>query len=518
MTSQKENITRASGVVGGATFISRIMGFIRDMTIAQLFGAHTSTDAFFVAFGVPNLLRRVFAEGGLSSSFVPVYSEYINRGDLEEARRFADSIFTLLVIVLAIVSAAGVLLAPWLIKVLVPGFAGAPGKVELTIFLTRVLFPYIFLVGLAALATGILNTRGHFFWPAVSPAFFNAAVISCALLLHFRFGVPILALAIGALMGGVLQFAVQFPPMAVRRVAPRLSLNLRHEGLGRVMRLMGPALLGLGVNQVNVLVDRWIASWLPQGSVSYLYYANRLVQFPLGVFGIAIAVAILPVLSGHAARREMDELKTSLLFGTKLTMFIMIPSALMLMVLKTPMINVLFQRGAFGPEATLATSSALFYYSIGLFAFGGVKIAATGFYSMQDTKTPFVIAIYALIINVVLNIILMGPMRHNGLALATSISSMFNFFALLIIFYRRVGDYGSRQLALSVARSLLASVVVALAVWILYKKLFYVDSPLLMRAGALAVCLGAGGIIYFVINRLCMSEEMEHLLKLVRRA
>ena len=266
--SQEDKITRSTGVVGGATLISRILGFVRDMIIAQLFGAHGSTDAFFVAFGVPNMLRRIFAEGGLSSSFVPVYSEYINKEGTEEAGRFADSMATTLAAVLALVSVAGVILAPWFVKVLVPGFAGVPGKIELTVFLTRMLFPFIFFVGLASLSTGILNTRGHFFWPAVSPAFLNVAMISCALLLHFRFGVPILALAAGALLGGLLQLVVQVPPMLSRGVAPRLTLKrVRHPGLGRVLGLMVPALLGLGVNQINLLVDRWIASWLPEGTV-----------------------------------------------------------------------------------------------------------------------------------------------------------------------------------------------------------------------------------------------------------
>ncbi len=516
--SQEDKITRSTGVVGGATLISRILGFVRDMIIAQLFGAHGSTDAFFVAFGVPNMLRRIFAEGGLSSSFVPVYSEYINKEGKEEAGRFADSMATTLAAVLALVSVAGVILAPWFVKVLVPGFAGVPGKIELTVSLTRMLFPFIFFVGLASLSTGILTTRGHFFWPAVSPAFLNVAMISCALLLHFRFGVPILALAAGALLGGLLQLVVQVPPMLSRGVAPRLTLKrVRHPGLGRVLGLMVPALLGLGVNQINLLVDRWIASWLPEGSVSFRYYANRLVQFPLGVFGIAIAVAILPVLSEQAARKELDELRSSLLFGMRLAVFIMVPSSVGLMVLNTPIVNVLFQRGAFGPYAAYATATALFYYSLGLFAFAGVKITASGFYSMQDTKTPFKVAIYALIINVILNLLLMGPMKHNGLALATSISSMFNFFVLLIILFRRLGTQGGRELARSVYRSLIASGGLALVVWALYNSMFDSMAPLLLRIGVLVVCIAGGAVVYLAVNRLWKSEELTQLLKLVRR-
>lgn len=517
--SQKEKITRYTGVVSVATLISRILGFARDMVIALLFGAHGSTDSFFVAFGVPNLLRGLFAEGGLSAAFVPVYSEYINNDSSEEAKRFADSTFTLLVIVLAVVSMAGIFMAPWFIRILVPGFGSLPGKVQLTVSLTQVLFPFIFFIGLASLATGILNTKGHFFWPALSPAFLNVGMISCAVLFYLRFGVPIFALAAGALLGGALQFAVQVPSMVSRGVAPRFSLNLRHPGMGKVMKLMMPALLGLGVDQINALVDRWIASWLPEGSVSYLYYANRLVQFPLGVFGIAIAMAILPVLAEHAARKEIDELKASFLFGTKLTIFIMVPSAAGLMVLKAPIVNILFQRGAFSPEAALGTSTALFYYSIGLFAYAGAKVAASGFYSLQDTKTPFIIGVYALIINVVFNLLLMGPMKHNGLALATSISSIFNFLALLILWFKRVGDEGgAREVARSALRSLLASAVLGLVAWLLYRGMFHAASPLLIKVGVLVVCMAAGGVVYFVINRLWMSEELVQLLKLLRRA
>jgi putative peptidoglycan lipid II flippase len=515
---QREKITRATGVVGSATLISRILGFVRDMVIAQLFGAHGATDAFFVAFGVPNLLRRVFAEGGLTASFVPVYSEYLDKEGVEDTRKLADATFTTLAVVLAAVSVAGVVLAPWLIKILVPGFAGVSGKIELTVLLTRIVFPFIFFVGLGSLSTGILNTRGHFFWPAVSPAFLNLSMISLALLLYARLGVPVVALAIGALLGGVLQLIIQYPPMITRGVAPRLTRNILHPGLWRVLKLMLPALLGLGVNQINILVDRWIASWLPEGSVSYLYYGNRLVQFPLGVFGIAIAVAILPVLSDHAAKEEMAELKASLLYGLKLAMFVMIPASAGLMALKTPMINVLFQRGAFGPDAATATASALFYYSIGLFAFAGVKVAASGLYSLQDTKSPFIISIYALIINVVFNIVLMGPMRHNGLALATSISSIFNFLALLFIFRRKVGGYGARELLGSASKSLAASAVLALVVWIIYLNLFSQTSPLLIRVGVLTLCIVVGLVIYFIINYIWKSEELGQLFKLLRRA
>jgi putative peptidoglycan lipid II flippase len=281
---------------------------------------------------------------------------------------------------------------------------------------------------------------------------------------------------------------------------------------------MLPALMGLGVNQINILVDRWIASWLPEGSISYLYYANRLVQFPLGVFGIAIAVVILPVLSGHAARNEMDDLKNTLLFGIKLGMFIMIPASLGLIVLRWPLVNVLFQRGVFDKTATVATSSALLYYSIGLFAFAGAKITGTGLYSLQDTKTPFIISIYTLIINIILNLVLMGPMKHNGLALATSISAIFNFLALMLVIYKRLGAFGRLELVISSAKGLSASLLMAAVIGAIYLSLFSPASPLSARAGVLALCVVSGGAIYFAINRLWKSEEMNQLLKLVRRA
>jgi putative peptidoglycan lipid II flippase len=348
METQRK-ITEAATVVGGATLLSRIFGFLRDMIVAQLFGAGTATDAFFVAFRIPNLLRRLVGEGSLTVSFVPVYSSYLTQKSKEESEELVSVCFTVLAFFLFLLTAMGILFSPWVVKIIAYGFSEDPEKFRLTVLLNRVMFPYIFFIGLVAWAMGVLNARKHFAGPALAPVLLNLSIIACALLLSARLDEPVMALAMGVLLGGIAQLLFQVPFLRRQGIPLKLRFDLSHPGVRRVGALMAPSILGLAVTQLNVIVNTFLASYLPEGSVSYLYYADRLLEFPMGVFAIAIATAVLPSLSEQAAKGKIEEVKETLSFALRLTFFIILPAMVGLVVLRTPILNLLFQRGAFRP-------------------------------------------------------------------------------------------------------------------------------------------------------------------------
>ena len=462
--SETARMTKAAGVVGAATLLSRILGFVRDMVVARFFGATLAADAFFVAFRIPNLLRRLFAEGSLTISFVPVFTEYLMKQGRQEAFILARAAWWLLSVILVGVVALGILFSPLIVKVIGYGFASSPEKFELTVLLTRIMFPYIFFISLVALAMGILNALGHFAAPALAPVFLNLAMIGSLFLISPHMDQPVVGLAIGVIIGGVLQLALQIPVMAQKGFHLLIRSSLYHVALKRIALLMGPAVFGAAVYQINILVGTLLATLLPEGSVSYLYYADRLVQFPLGVFAIALATAVLPTLSKQAALQDMDGLRASFSYALKLVFFITIPAMTGLIVLKEPVVGLLFQRGAFDVMTTVLTAEALFYYAVGLWAFSGVRIVVSTFYALQDTKTPVKIAVVSLLVNIGLGILLMGPMRHGGLALATSLSSAVNLTLLIWILRRRIGRLGFSGILGAFCRSAVSAVVMGVVV------------------------------------------------------
>jgi putative peptidoglycan lipid II flippase len=357
--SENTRVTKAAGVVGAATLLSRLFGFIRDVVIAWFFGAGLSSDAFFVAFRIPNLLRRLFAEGSLSIAFIPVFTEYLTVKGKEEAFKLAGSAMWLLSMILAVVAVLGILLSPVIIKVIAPGFIDSPEKYFLTVNLTRIMFPYIFFIGLVALSMGILNSLGHFAAPALAPVFLNIAMICSVFFISPYMSDPVTGLAIGVLIGGVLQLALQIPFLIKKGLYFWQRIKIFHPGLKRIGVLMLPAVFGAAVYQINILVGTLLASLLPEGSVSYLYYADRLVQFPLGIFAIATATAILPSLSRQAASRDLEAVKATFAHAMNLVLFITIPSMVGLIVLREPIVALLFKRGVFDSEATQLTAYAL---------------------------------------------------------------------------------------------------------------------------------------------------------------
>ena len=420
------NLLRTLATVSSMTLLSRILGFVRDFVIARAFGAGMLTDAFFVAFKLPNLLRRLFAEGAFSQAFVPVLGEYRSRRGSEETRQLVDRVASLLFLVVLAVTLLGMAAAPLLVYLSAPGFADNADKFALTVNLTRVTFPYILFMSLVALAGGVLNTWSRFVVPAFTPVLLNVAFIVMALYAAPWFDPPIMALGWAVFLGGALQLAFQIPSLKRLGMLPRFSIDLHDEGVRRIFRLMAPALLGVSVAQVSLLLNTIFASFLNTGSVSWLYYADRLMEFPAGLLGAALGTILLPSLSKcHAAGRH-DEYSRLLDWGLRLTFLLAAPAALALAILAVPLIATLFHHGAFSVTDVFRTRDALVAYSLGLLAMILVKILAPGFYARQNVRTPVRIAILTLTVTQLLNLILIRWLAHAGLALAIGLAAMLN--------------------------------------------------------------------------------------------
>ena len=417
--------------VSSLTLVSRILGLVRDLVIARVFGAGLATDAFFVAFKLPNLLRRLFAEGAFSQAFVPVLAEYKARRGDAEARVLVDHVAAFLALALFVVTLIGVLAAPAIIYVTAPGFAQAPGKFDLTVDLLRVIFPYIFFISLTAFAGGILNTYSRFAVPAITPALLNLSFIAFALWGAPHFDPPVKALAWAVFAGGVAQLALQLPALARIGMLPRFRLNFRDEGVWRILKLMAPAVLGVSIAQVSLVINVIFASFLATGSVSWLYYADRLMEFPIGLLGAALGTILLPSLSRHHADHAPEQYSGLLDWGLRMTLLLAAPAAAALALLAVPLVSTLFHYGAFGVDDVLATRRAVVAYSVGLIGLVMVKVLAPGYYARQDMRTPVRIAIATLVLTQIMNLAFVWPLAHAGLALAIGLGACFNAGLLL---------------------------------------------------------------------------------------
>jgi putative peptidoglycan lipid II flippase len=430
------NLLRVLAAVSSLTMVSRVLGYARDFLIARIFGASLATDAFFVAFKIPNLLRRMFAEGAFSQAFVPILSEFRNRQPAEATRTLIDSVATLLFLALIGTAALGMAIAPLIVHVTAPGFASDPGKFELTVTMLRITFPYIAFISLVALAAGILNTWNRFSVPAITPALLNVSFIIGALYFAERFDPPVLALAWAVFAGGALQLAFQVPFLLRLRLLPRWRLDFTHPGLRRVLLLMVPAAFGVSVSQVSLLINQVFASFLPTGSVSWLYYADRLMELPAGVLGVALGTILLPSLSKYHAQADQAGYARLLDWGLRLTVLLAVPAAAALAVLALPLIASLFQYGRFTAEDAWMTRQALMAYSLGLVGMMLVKILAPGFYARQNVIMPVKIGVATLIATQAMNLAFVGPLRHAGLALSIGLGACLNA-GLLYYFLRR---------------------------------------------------------------------------------
>ena len=516
--SEKEQITRATGIMGIATSLSRVAGLVRDMVVASLFGAGFGTDAFFMAFTIPNLLRRFFAEGSLTAAFVPTFSAVYHKEGEEEARRVAAICWTALTLVMVGVVILGILCSPLVVRIIGYGFGSVAGKLALTDTLNRLMFPYILFASLLALLTGVLNVYGHYFLPALSPLFLNLAMILCALLLASQFQVPIMALAVGVLVGGLLQLLLLFPMIRRYKLSLRPDFHFRHPAVRRVARLMVPGLFGVAIYQINVIVTRLLASFLPQGSVSYLYYGQRLFEFPQGIFIVSLAQAVLPAMSRQVALGDREGLKESLRFALVLLSLVILPAVVGLLLCATPIFSLFFMGGAFSFHDVQQTALALSAYAPGLLFVGISRVVVPTFYAMQDTRTPVWISLWTLLANAGLGLALMGPLKHTGLALALTLSAAFNCLVLLWALRRKIGHLGLMSVWRSVLRALLPLGGMA---WVVFLLLGLGDwaapQARLVKGAVLAAAICSGLLVYAGGCLLCRVPEAGRIMDLLGR-
>jgi len=434
------NLLRALATVSGMTLMSRILGFVRDFVVARAFGAGMATDAFFVAFRLPNLLRRMFAEGAFSQAFVPILAEYKNKRGEAETHRLVNHVASALGLAVLLVSILGAIASPLIIYATAPGFSADASKFELTVQLTRITFPYIFFMSLVALAGGVLNTWSRFAIPAFTPVLLNLSFIAMALVAAPYFDPPVLALGWAVFIGGLAQLALQLRPLAKIGMLPRFSLDFSDPGVRRILKLMAPAILGVSISQISLLINTVFASFLPSGSVSWLYYADRLMEFPAGMLGVALGTILLPSLSKMHADKNPVEFSALLDWGLRLTLMLTLPAALGLALLAVPLITTLFHHGAFGIADVYQTRTALIAYSIGLAGLILVKILAPAFYARQDIRTPVKFGLITLGVTQLMNLAFIGPLQHAGLALSIGLASCFNA-AMLYRGLRQRGVY-----------------------------------------------------------------------------
>ena len=459
MTDEKDHVARSTTVVSAATFVSRLFGLVREQIFAFLFGAGFATDAFVAAFRIPNLLRDLFAEGALSAAFVPVFTDYLVNKEKKEAFRLGNLVVNSLLVVLFGVVLIGILATPWIVDLIAPGFKSIPGKSELTVLLARIMFPFLLLVSLAAVAMGMLNSLKHFGVPAFAPVFLNVGMILAGFLVCPLFNPPIIGMALGVLLGGLGQWAFQLPTLRKEGYRYRPVLSFGDPGVRRIILLMTPAILGLASTQINIFVNTVIASFLPQGSPSYLNYSFRLMHFPLGVFGVAVATVTLPVVATYAARKDIPNVLSTCASSLRLVFFLTLPSIFFLAIAAKPIVSTLYQHGVFSYRDTIFTSQALIFYAFGLFAYASVRVIAPVFYSLGDTRTPVKVSVLAVGVNIALNLAFMRPLSFRGLALATSLSAMVNMFILMLSLRRRVGPLDIPALSASFLKILGASAV-----------------------------------------------------------
>jgi putative peptidoglycan lipid II flippase len=517
------SVARAAGIISAATFLSRLMGLVREQVFAIQFGAGFAVDAFQVAFRVPNLLRDLFAEGAMSAAFVPTLTRAQQEGGPEAGMRLANLVLNFLLVVVSALCLAGIVAAPWIVGVLAPGFGDVPGKLALTTLMTQIMTPFLLLVSLAAAVMGVLNTRRIFFIPAVAPVLFNVGLIVAGVAvspLMPRIGLePIVGMAFGALLGGAGQLAIQLPALRAQGFRWRPELSLRDPGVIRVVSLMAPASIGIAAAQVNVFTSTFLASTLQQGSVSWLNYAYRLMQLPIGLFGVAVATVTLAEVSRHAAARNMADLKQTLTLSLRLVLFLTIPATLIMMALAGPIVSLLYEHGKFTSADTLQTTHALWGYAVGLAAFSAVRVMVPAFYSLDMARVPVTISMITIGVTVGLYFLLMGPLQHAGLALATSIGSILNFGMLFVALRRKLGALGVGTLLASTARITLAAALGAGSGWAVLTWLgrLHDGTSAPWRLLLVAAGLGAAGVVYAAACSVLRVPEIRAVTDTVNR-
>ncbi|HXE75121.1 MAG TPA: murein biosynthesis integral membrane protein MurJ [Candidatus Xenobia bacterium] len=513
--SETHQILRSTRVITFITLLSRVSGYIRDLVVALLLGTSLAADAFVIAFRIPNFLRRLMAEGAMTAAFIPVFTSHRAERTEAESWDFARRMFWSLTIVLAAVTVLGILFAPQLVRLFTLA-SPAPEQWDLAVLLSRITFPYCLLVSLIALASAALNTVGSFGLPASVPIYLNLAIIGAGAI-AWRWGATeaAIALAVGVLVGGVFQLVIQLPPLLRRGMPLGFKLGFEHEGVRRVSRLMLPAVAGIGIYQVNVLVSTAIASQ-EAGWISALYYANRLTELALGVYAISVATVVLPLMSRQAVAGRLDQLHQTMTFSLCNVAFVMIPATVGLMVLSAPIVRVLFEHRAFSSTSTDLTASALFFYAFGLPAFASVRLLVQGFYATEDTKTPVRVSVVAIVANLILCFALVGPLRQGGLALATSLASYLHSLVLYVVYRRRLGAPDEARLTVSLLRTSAASAGMGFLCWFLGRELGLMQVKSFPVLLALFVLVIAAGVVsYLALAWLLRAPELGEVYTLV---
>ncbi len=512
-------VAKTAGSVGIAVFSSRILGLIREQVMAVLFGAGYYMDAFVVAFRIPNLLRDLFAEGALSTAFVTVFTDYDQKKGPEATWRLANNVLLTLTLLLSLITLLGMFFSEDIIRIMAPDFDRIQGKIALTRLLTNIMFPFLILISSSAVVMGILNTKGRFFIPAMASTFFNLGSIIGGVFCAWwapSFGQPrIVGMAVGTLIGGFLQLAVQIPSLKRSGFSWRPHLGIKDEGLRRIMVLMIPAVIGLSATQINVFINTNFAARCAQGSVSWLNYAFRLMQFPIGVFGVAISIATLPVIARQASQGDMKALKSTYVSSLTMAFLLTIPASFGLAFLAEPIIRLIFEHGHFNAQDTIHTAEALNYYAIGLFAYSSVKITVPVFYALQDTKYPVIASFLAVISNVVFVSLTLDIFQHKAIAFSTSITMICNFIFLSAVLYRKVGGYDLRVLFRSLFKIILASLIMGLSVYYLYRflGLFLPPKGILNQIISLALVMTVAAGVYFFLIRLLGIRELNEVME-----
>ncbi len=512
-------VAKSAKSVSSAVFLSRIFGLVREQVLAVLFGAGTQMDAYVVAFRIPNLLRDLFAEGALSSAFVTVFTEYEHSRNREETNRLVSNVFTAIFIILAIICFFGIVFSKKLVLIMAPEFSLVPGKVMLTTNLTRIMFPFLLLISLAALLMGLLNTKGYFFIPSFASSCFNLGSIiiggGLALIVP-SLGYPaIYGMAVGTLAGGGLQLLIQTPVFKKEGFRVKPFLDLKDPGLRKIGKLIIPAIVGLSATQINIFVNTNFASRCAEGSVAWLNYAFRLMQFPIGLFGVALSVATLPLVAKQAATGELEELGETLASSLTLAFALTLPAAVGLWILADPIIALVFQHGRFTSFDTAMTGQALRFYAVGLMAYSAVKIIVPVYYALNDTKWPVVASFVSVGLNIIIILLTIDRFQHRAIALSTSVTIIFNFLFLSVILYRKMGGYPVMRLFSAFLKIALASAVMGYGV-IMAQGLFHPGTGTWGLLIKVFLGVSIGIVVYLTaVTALGLQEAREIISRLI---
>ncbi len=515
-------MAKSAATVGIAVMCSRILGLVREQVFAGLFGAGYTYDSFVVAFRIPNLLRDLFGEGALSAAFVTVFSAYDTNRTKEETWRLASNVLTVMLILLSLLTILAIIFAGSIVSLLAPDFSLVAGKTALTELLTRIMLPFLVFISLSAVVMGILNTKGHFFVPAIASSFFNLGSLIGGTSLAFilpHFGQPaIVGMAIGTLIGGLMQLGIQIPSLGKTGFRYRPTFDLSDPGLHRIFKLMIPATVGLSATQINIFINTNFAASCAEGSVSWLYYAFRLVQLPIGVFGVALSIAMLPVLAKQAAKKDIAAMKNTMVSSLTMVFALTLPATAGLIILAEPIIRLIFEHGAFTARDTVATANTLALYSIGLFAYSANKVLVPAFYALDKTRYPVIASFLAIIVNIIIINLTIDRFQHLAIAFSTSCTMLLNFLFLMIVLYKNLHGFSLTYLGKGLLKILLATLALSGLLWIALPYFTdWLHKSVIYQGISLCVLILAAALLYGFVLHTCKLSEMNIFTNVIRR-